>query len=237
MAYREFATDRADYLLELTSHSRKNRYATDIFAGIDALVMETGASTLQTLIRTCDDPEFRDTYPHIAHAVSAAKEKRIPLFGTDVPLTVEGMVRHERTNLPPMGIMRWVASAWAIDDGPMHQDDAAWISRWTRIFQSPCVTGRDAINARKIEQWVAPYLQEMLDKDRPRIGMTFGYMHVGIEQDILRQSRRDLTLWNWRTLNWGAYAGFDTSRLGIIDKAVFSQDAWRHTSYTTNLFP
>ena len=89
MAYTEFSTENANYVLQLNTHSAINKH--NVFDGIDALVVETGACkiNIRTLI-------YQEGHPQMSMPIKYCKENEIPVFMTDNRGTEMGNLRRSQ---------------------------------------------------------------------------------------------------------------------------------------------
>ncbi len=84
MSYREFSTEKADYVLQLGNHILKNK--DNIFHDLDSLVLETGTEDPGNY--TFSGEWFGlENDCHMGPGVKYAKERMIPIFLTDNPRT------------------------------------------------------------------------------------------------------------------------------------------------------
>jgi hypothetical protein len=114
----------------------------------------------------------------------------------------------------------------AIQSGEMPEPIAKVQALRTHILPTPRFGLRDAICARKIDEYVAPELQERLGR-RPRIAIVCGAGHSGLRQDLQVPWLRDLYIRLYRSLG---YPGIDTTYLDVVTN--LQQDGAGHYSLT-----
>lgn len=236
MAYTKFSTGKADYVLQL---GKRTENIQNLFEGIDALVTETGENKPEALYLWARTMGSRPDGKPIEYC----RKNNIPIFMTDAPTTELGHYRCLLSGciemfLPPMLIpLFYHFSNKRVNKflGRLHGD-------YTFILQSP-VEARNALNARKIEEFVVPRIKEILDKKHPKIGIDFDAGHIGLEYHLKSKLRRDLTLWNWKNLNFSKYVGLDKKQLNKVYEANYnminiwdSSENWLITEHNTDLF-
>lgn len=236
MAYTTFSTDNANYVLQLGNHITRNTQV-DIFEGIDALVVETGMGKLQDFVDTT-----RPYHPQHKLPIQYCVDNQIPIFGTDTRPTMLGLSRHllsiigiSYINWPMSLLMISQALYYSFREKKFNESILRLNSYWNYLLQEPEVEGRNAIIARKTEEFVAPLLEERLER-KPFIGMIYGGFHMGLKPDLQSKRRRDFTIWNWRNLNFGKWAGFVQEDLNLVDEANYNGEEWAIQTYDTNLF-
>ncbi|MBU2589965.1 MAG: hypothetical protein KKB39_04345 [Nanoarchaeota archaeon] len=80
-----------------------------------------------------------------------------------------------------------------------------------RLPPTPLFELRNAIAARKIEEFIAPRLKIIIPK--PTIGIVYGAGHSGIELDLKHKSLRDLVIESYKKIN---YLGIKKEKLNLI---------------------
>lgn len=228
MAYTEFSTADADYLLQLGSHFKQNTH--HVFEGIDALVIETGANIPCHSILSA-----LQTHPQMSLPVTYCRENNIPLYMTDNACTKLAFAR-QILGMFFQGPLLPIISSYSNSDKKMNDLWERIYADYDFILQNPLSQGRDALNARKIEEFVVPQLRERSGKVHPKIALVFGSMHIGLKYHLKSKQRRDATLWNWRNLNFGKYAGFNKKELNKVWEAGYDGN-WKLYEYRTSLFP
>ncbi|MFH1072138.1 MAG: hypothetical protein V1743_01785, partial [Nanoarchaeota archaeon] len=88
------------------------------------------------------------------------------------------------------------------------------------IVPTPQFELRNAISARKIEEFIAPELQESLGRT-PSIVLFYGAGHSGLKEDLQSQGLRDSVLHSYGFLS---YPGIDTTYLDIITNLSLSPE-------------
>src|SRR3989344_1262646 len=177
MAYTTFSTDNADYVLQLGNHKFRNKQV-DIFEGIDALVIETGKSRFKEIV---EHGHQQYDLP-LKHCL----ENSIPIFGTDVRGTSSGYQRNLFSNTIT-GFPTWIPLAYyGLSEKRINSLMLSIFANYSFLIQDNRNEGRNAIIARKIEEFVVPL---MAGRERkPSIGLIFGAAHMGIKTKL--QSKR-----------------------------------------------
>jgi len=229
MAYTTFSTDNADYVLQLGNHILENRQV-DIFEGIDALVIETGVSQFNEYMDSSWDEE-----PQYAYPLKFCAKNQILVFGTDVRGTELGDLRNY-LSLFLTGVPRFIAGIYyGFSEKMINEVILHYCTTQEFLSQEPRIEGRNAVNARKIEEFVAPLMAERLGR-KPYLGLIFGAGHMGLKPDLQSKRRRDFTIWNWRNFNFGKWAGFVEEDLNAVHEANFDREEWKIQRYTPPLF-
>jgi len=231
MAYTRFSTGNADYVLQLGNHVAVNKQV-DIFDGIDALVVETGTGRLQDFTDTT-----RPYHPQYKLPFQYCSDNQIPIFGTDTRPTMGGL---SRVLLSIMGIsyISWHASLLmtstvlyeGLKEKKANEPILKLNSALMYLLQDPVCEGRNAVNARKIEDFVAPFMAHRV-RTKPRIGLIFGAFHMGLKPDLQSKRRRDITIWNWQHFNFSEWAGFVKEDLNKVHEANYDGERWQVREY------
>ncbi|MEK6757955.1 MAG: hypothetical protein AABX88_02395 [Nanoarchaeota archaeon] len=225
MSYTEFSTENADYVLQLGNHIKKNDH--NVFGGIDGLVVEIG---------NCDFKEFiKKGHPQMDMPIQLCKENKIPIFGTDIYSSFFSIIRD--LPLDPLLILSLpIALYYGYSKKRVNKFLGGVASTIEFFTQSPITTRRDAINARKIEEYIVPKIISGFGKQRPKLGLVFGAAHMGLKEDLKYQFRRNLTIWNWRNLNFGKNNSFVKENLNKVYEANYNCDRWIFETHETDLF-
>lgn len=114
------------------------------------------------------------------------------------------------------------------DSGPI----LPWIvyNRYNFV-DSHIVTMRDAINARKIEEYVAPLLRGRLGR-KPRIALVYGAAHAGLEYCIRDKGHRDGIIDSFKN----DYGLVLSSQLGIVVGMDYGYGQWHFNVLESGLF-
>lgn len=196
MSYSEFSTPRADYVLQLEFHG-ENYQGIKIFKDCDAIAIEGVVSkevnSAKELIDFC---EFGDH----GKLVDLMKRKRAKIFNLDIS-RIDGLLCFEYCkriildfiNIPSSFLINYEAR----NSEKIRPISKALISTTTFLDQDYIGAFRNSVTAKKLEEFVAPKLQEELGR-KPRIGMIYGAGHTGLEADIRYAWRRNFTLTNYR---------------------------------------
>ena len=224
MVYTTFSTDNADYVLQLGNHVTENKQV-DIFEGIDALILETGEGSLEDYLE--NDPRYELSLQYCA-------DNNTPVFGTDVAPTLSGSLRG-RISFTPAVLLGPFASHYGDNPEKINNLILNICANYQFILQDLLIEGRNALNAEKIDGFVAPLLAERLGR-KPSLGLIFGYLHCGLKPDLQSKRRRDFTIWNWRNFNFGKWSGFYEEELNLIHEANYNGKEWGIQTYTPPLF-
>ena len=107
---------------------------------------------------------------------------------------------------------------------------------WPKIMEirynlehTALVTLRDAVNAKKIEEFVVPELRKKLDR-RPRIGMVYGAAHAGMETCLKEKNHRESILKEFKDYNL-----LLSSQLGVVVEMEYKNE-WDVIIHETRLF-
>lgn len=92
----------------------------------------------------------------------------------------------------------------------------------TNVLPTSVCLLRNAITAKKTEEYLAPLLQQRLDK-KPKIALVFGAWHAGIEGCIKHK------WWRKIVLDFFNGSGVKTEQLNSIYEAI-PEEEWRETS-------
>lgn len=208
MAYTEFSTENADYILHLGNHSSLPLGRGTNFKGIDGLVIETWGGEGYW--------DFEKVSQRIDKSLLDWLEKeKIQVYHVDPMITPLGFLRHLSSawfHLPVVFIPILYTSRNKKIDGLLEKI----YSDWSFVLQTPPIAGRNAISAKKIEEYVVPRLKNLKKVRRPKIGLIYGILHMGLKYDIKSQRRRNLTIKNYRNFNFGKFSGL------ISEGLVFS---------------
>lgn len=230
MVYTEFSTERADYVLQLGNHVSNNGHDISMFEGIDALVLESGRKIprykyfLDSIVQ---NQQYSSTIAHY--------KDNCPIFFTDCPPTDIGNLRCYLSGILELPIIS-IIFHYAFSTKKLNKVMGRLLADYIFVLQDPTGVCRDAINARKIEEFIAPRIVKPNSKKLPKIGIIFGAGHVGLEYSLRSKKRRDFTLWNWRNLNFRKYCGLDIEELNKVYEARNNEDQWEIEEYDTELF-
>lgn len=247
MVYREFDTENARYMLQLMDHDLMDNFRSaasnggvskasgidlDLFDSVDGLVIEeAGGDLLDTLQRfkKSTNPIFNLGYlPY--QVVEKALQRQIPFYCTDVPLKGDMWRKGENERVPLKSRLAYAlgAALWEVYGvNPTEElpDSASrWMSRLSYWEMDPLLEGRNAVNAEKIERGVVPRLRQRSGKDKPLIGLVYGFMHTGLEQNLQSPKRRQKVIRKMRKLD-----EFDPSQFNIVDEAIYHPEEKRVT--------
>ena len=224
MAYTTFSTGNADYVLQLGNHRTLNKQV-DIFEGIDALVVETGEDRLENYLE--NDPQYGLQLQYCAG-------NNIPVFGTDAAHTPSGSLRGIISFIPTV-LLGPLYSYYGATPKKINNLVLNICANYQFILQDLIIEERNAVNAQKIEEFVAPLITERVGR-KPLLGIIFGTIHMGLKPDLQSKRRRDFTLWNWRNCNFGKWAGCVEEDLNLVQEANYDGKEWKIQRYTPPLF-
>lgn len=91
-----------------------------------------------------------------------------------------------------------------------------------RIIPTPVLEARNAISARKIEEFIVPLLQARILK-RPKIAVVYGIEHMGIEGCLQHKWWRDTVIWLYNGMD---YPGLTKSGIDVVKEISPSGDGW-----------
>ncbi len=226
MAYRLFSTANANYVLDLGNHIH-NRRDIRIFNGIDALVLESGNSSPVTILESrgalgankdifalCERKQIPVYFPDVCindeREEQIETEKQITHFDSLVMLTIAGYFGFSKGRISGL-TKRCVQQVYA---GYVYQR------------QLPVDAGRDAINARKIEEYIVNDVRAYTLKRKPTMGIHFGAHHMGLKQNLCSKERRDLAIFYQRNVYGEDFAPYDPETLHTITIAHFIDGYW-----------
>lgn len=225
MAHRYFSSEKADYILELGSGLPFSKSSNKRFDSIDALVVETGTTKITEVLN--------GKIPAKSKHTDYAAQNNIPVFFPDCSPTAYAYLRFFISNLHlnlvtvPMGLF------YAHTEGEINGFSRGLISTLYYLSQDPIVEARNAIAAEKIEGFIVPKVAQETGR-RPRIGIVYDVLHVGIEDDIKSEGRRRLTLRNHKYFNFSRYANL--KQVDVVIEATIDSSEWRLTEHSTGLF-
>ena len=217
MAYTRFSTDNADYVLELGNHSFENHH--DCYDGIDALVVENVGLDLRGVLSL--------NHPQLRRPLQNCSENRTPIFGVDIYSDEDD--RFFLRNLPIFLTLHYYGYRYT---GQANDLTMQLCDFWNRLFPGPEIVGRNVVNARKIEEYVAPLVGERIGR-KPSIGLVYGAAHLGLKRDITDKTLRDLTL---SELEAGRWKGLEIEKLNVVYEANHDGKQWHTTKHRVSLF-
>lgn len=227
MAYTTFSTEKADYVLDLGNHIY-NRRNLQIFEGIDALVLEQGACSPNALLNYVSESENKDL-------IDYCSSQNIPIYLTDCPDNSFGFIRTMFglfLEIPIIPLLIYYSLSKTKVNSSLHW----FLSNYSFLSQTPIVEGRNAMNAKKIEEFVAEEIQKTKGK-RPKIGIHFGAGHMGLREDLKSKRRRDFSIWNHEKFDVRRFASFKSDLLNKVYVARYKGNNWGIEEIVTDLFP
>lgn len=227
MTYTTISTPNANYVLQLGHHFNfaKNKQV-DVFTGIDALVVETGLGRLEHFLS-------RENNPQYSLAFNYCVDNTIPIFSADVKTTIPfGELRFwiSLESFPVLFLSPYGFSTKRVNDLVL-----SCFGNILFLGQGLISEARNAVSARKIEEYIAPIMAERLGR-KPYLGLIWGVGHMGLKPDLQSKKRRDFTLWNWEKFNFKPWAGLVREDLNVIDEGNYNGSEWELTKHAVELF-
>ncbi len=243
MTYSEFSTDNAEYKLILSMHLKKNK---EDVKGLDAIVLE-GIGGLSSTIR---GGLFGNMYGRAQYLsiIKTAEKENITLYNGDVNPKIllafaEILAAQNLYPLASSFIINYVILPGMIPPffkGKTWPGITEYIAFPTWLMQGAIAELRNAVCARKTEEFIAPQLKERLGR-KPKIGIVYGALHAGIKLDLKHKKMRDFTLWNHKHLNPWPYFGLTKKgkeNLNTVEEADYQNERWVVKKHCLeNLFP
>lgn len=217
MAYTRFSTGNADYVLELGNHGLENYH--DCYDGIDALVIETSGMRLRDVISS--------SYPQFRRPLQQCIENKTSLFGVDI-----------YSDEDPYFLLRMIPILLPllyygyISTGEANDSVLKLCDFWNHLTPELQIVGSDAVNARKIEEHVAPLISKRIGR-KPHIGLVYGAAHLGLKRDLKDKTLRDQTIAGLDSKNW---KGLRSGKLNVVYEANYDGRSWQFTEHEINLF-
>src|SRR3989338_2189186 len=244
MAYSKFTTPHARYHAHFVTHQKNFldlSQTFDIHYGpVDAVILEIRGSSILlsgNLEESIKKVLSGNLQPEDQIVIVYARKHKIPLYIVE-PEINKGDYARMWGNLIP----EFFGLPLLYPYTSLHENKK--IPFWVRtafgnfLFanQNSMGPGRNAVWARKLEEYIAPYLREKLGR-KPRIGLNIGIGHMGIEKDLKYASRRNFTLRNWERFNFTRYQGMNRGEnIGRIYEALPTENNWSIKKIETNLF-
>jgi len=206
MGYRKFSTKNAEYLLVFNNHLTEFHPSNINESRLDALVLESS--------------NIKGKCP-IAIEFSCLKrwlEKGVPIYLVDPDVNAGGMLLLENyfdKAVNPLG----EDENNGILDGVHDAID--------KLPPTPLIELRNAVCARKLEEFVAPRLKSR----HPSIALVFGGHHSGLEQNLKHKDIRDAVLSLYRQ---AGYLGLDKDTMDKVHE-IYPKSK-RHIIHHPNLF-
>ena len=233
MSYTDFSTKNADYRLILSMHLKKNK---ESVKGLDAIVLE-GADG--TIAGTLEGGFFGNMYgtAQYLHLIKTAEKEKITLYNADVmPRIFLALIEIVAFgNFYPgvvpsfLNFVFYPAAITSFFKGKTLPGLTDYVGLPTWLIQGAIMELRNAICARKTEEFIAPREKEKLGR-KPKIGIVYGAMHAGIKLDLKYKKMRDFTIWNHKKLNFKEYFGLSkkgvNESLNKVEEANYENDVW-----------
>lgn len=240
MPYRKFSTRNADYILRLGYHKPSEITPSmifDVHGGVDAMVLEIrgseaapkGRTNEETLERVLAGKSQREDLDLVKYC----ENKKISLYILDPNQSTFELLKDQIFMRPIealsvynsglRNLKRYLDQNIEID----RNDLIAYDKILTRL-QGRIIAGRNAIWARKLEEYLSPKLKSRLGR-KPKIGINIGFSHMGIERDLKHSAKRDFYL---KRSN-GKHSIDD---LEDIYRADFNNGTWEITKLVAPIF-
>ena len=227
MAYLEFSTENADYIFDLVNRRPSPSRRMEKFEGIDALVVERGVFPLDLINKL--------PLAGIENVTNYCAEQKIPVYSADPIFSLASVFRF--MFIAPLEVLVGaIPFYYAFQKGEIPNLAQRIVSDWTFLMQDPILAGRNAVSARKIEEFIVPKVKKEKDKEKPKIGIVYMTFHMGLKDDLQSQERRDFTIRNFRDWNFCKYAGFKPFHLDAVTEANFNGKEWEIKYHKTGLF-
>lgn len=225
MAYMDFSTKRADYLFEVVNRGYVRR---DIrkFDGIDALVIECGLHPLEEVNRR----RLAGVHDVIDYCATINK----PVYSVDPDNTILGVVRGFPgiyLTLPVVPLELY----YGFSKGRVHKLSEKIIADYLYTLQCPLIAARNAISAKKIEEYVVERVKDESNIIKPRIGIVYMSGHIGLKKCILSKKRREFTINHYKKWNFSPFSGLKKHTLNTIVRAEFNGSRWDIEHIDTDL--
>lgn len=223
--------------LENGGRSTKNGLDITLFDNVDGLVVEDCGEGIAKVLydfqrdardyKNEDNPNMRIARASYIAAdprfeIIARNFKRVPLYSVDVDFQNtkedEGR-RYNSKMLRAFSMMRDEKH----DELLSQRGELDGVSQWFNqlgfyLECEPITEGRNAINAEKIERGVVPIVTKYTGK-KPTIGLIYGAYHLGIEQNLKSQRRRNKVIKKMRQFD-----GFDAERFNQFQEAKYNPE-------------
>ena len=242
MAYRKFSTKNADYVLGLMNHGfhdnfeaalrnggHSNIHGLDkkLFEDIDALVLEDGGEGTYAVIKSYWDKDngllVSLADPRYQFIMDAIK-REIPFYGTDADFEVLDDERRLNRILKSKMLQAFHQVVKNDEPALFSTDELNSGIQWFLqlgfyLEGEPSVEGRNAINAEKIERFVVDRVRQYSGKEKPKIGLVYGASHLGIENCLKSQGRRNKIIKRMRQ-----FEGFDAEKFNQVQEARYNPE-------------
>jgi len=189
MAYRKFQTENAEYVLQLGDHTQETKMelCKDIFKGLNGMVIESGDNPFSMF-----GIYALEAHTQMQNPLLYCNVKSIPVYLTDSPsfMAFDLSPRSQLWHAP----LAPVGRIYAMLNREIGMMSSSVFSTLSRFIGDMMIEGRNAFNAKKIEEFVVPRVKNISRKEKPKIGLIFGSMHAGIEPDLKSRKRREKML-------------------------------------------
>lgn len=242
MVYRNFSTKNAGYVLQLGNHLIPNGHSITPLEDCDVVVLEKGR------IKIPKDFDYYFRNSQMGIVAQMAKNMKKPIYICDIDTTNVGLLRDIISVTSAMSIPSLALPCYLSGTLPfLLFGPSLLLKEWNKglfcntntflhyLLQAPTTEARNAINARNLEEFVAPHISEKIGR-KPKIGLVYGAGHSGLEFDLKHPRFRDMTIWNYRNLNFGKYAGLKKEEINQVTEVNFVDKKPEFTFHDTNLF-
>ncbi len=246
MAYSKFTTENARYFARFGTHRKSEVNPSSIFdmkyGPVDAVVLEMrgskilGKEGLEGAIKGVLNKTLQKEDSDI---IDYARKNNIPIYIVEPELNKRDYARFW-TNFMALDVLGGIpllpyTSTKESKRVPPTFRNLFGLANF--VSQNNVVAGRNAVWARKLEEYIAPRLRKQKNR-KPRIGLNIGLGHMGLEKDLKNPKVRDFTLKNWEYFNLRRYSGLNSGKnIGRIYEATPIEDGnWNIDKIDTDLF-
>ena len=199
MAYKQFSTNKADYSLVYAMHTittKEDIFEDEKIQSLDAIVLEN--SGLDPMI--LEIPAMMDYNNEIQYEFigQQAHKHRKPIYFVDVGVYtklfyVEALFWYKSFIINNL-VGECSSGEAKFREGVMESELArTFIASVERCHPMPVVEMRNAITAKKPEDYLVPELSNKFNK-KPNIALVYGAAHTGIEGCLKSKLYRDVLL-------------------------------------------
>lgn len=248
MAYKNFSTKQADYSLVYAMHTittKEDIFNDEKIQSLDAIVLENSGMDPMIL----ELPAMMDINAEIQYEFigNQAHKHGKPIYFVDVAayielLYVEALFWYKNPIINNL-IADCSSGEAKFREGIMDSELARTvIAAVERFPPMPVVEMRNAITAKKLEDYLVPELSNILGK-KPNLAVVYGAAHTGIEGCLKSKLYRDILL---KAYSLTGYAGLCTDTFNDIWEIIPCERddcsypildlEWRISRYNCRLF-
>ncbi|MFH1065461.1 MAG: hypothetical protein V1734_03085 [Nanoarchaeota archaeon] len=199
MAYKKFSTKQADYSLVYAMHSittKEDIFEDEKIQSLDAIVLESSGLDPRIL----EIPAMMDINAEIQYEFigNQAHKHGKPIYFVDVGvyneiLYIELLLWHKSLLINKL-LIDDSSGKPEFRKGVINSELARiFIASVERFPPMPVVEMRNAITAKKLEDYLVPELSNILGK-KPNLALVYGAAHTGIEGCLKSKLYRDILL-------------------------------------------